>query len=195
MAGFRSSAEVTSEAGQCSTCGYDDMLGLWTIGHLALNARATLNIKVRVTGSGSITNTAAIIDNHYFTVGAGFNLTLSIGGSQDIVDDFAVEMTLIDPNANELETSTSRISLTTSEADQYIVAVKAVNGTDVGFYKLDGTPLTRYVAPGGSDAGNEPIRGVPAPRLAMPSARPTTAISLTWRQEPTPSRGLLSRKN
>ncbi len=138
------------------------MLGLWTIGHLALNARATLNIKVRVTGSGSITNTAAIIDNHYFTVGAGFNLTLSIGGSQDIVDDFAVEMTLIDPNANELETS---------------------------------TPLTRYVAPGGSDAGNEPIRGVPAPRLAMPSARPTTAISLTWRQEPTPSRGLLSRKN
>ena len=122
MAGFRSSAEVTSEAGQCSTCGYDATLGLWTIGHLALNARATLNIKVRVTGSGSITNTAAIIDNHYFTVGAGFNLTLSIGGSQDIVDDFAVEMTLIDPNGNELETS---------------------------------TPLTRYVAPGGSDAGND----------------------------------------
>ena len=94
-------------------------------------------------GPGAAARTAMIfpsgdVDHYYFNVNAGFDLTLTIGGSQEIVDDFAVEMTLMDPGGNVIETSGSGISHTTAEDGQYVVMVNAANGTDVGFYTLSG---------------------------------------------------------
>ena len=94
-------------------------------------------------GPGAAARTGLIfpsgdVDHYYFNVGSGFDLTLTIGGSQEIVDDFAVEMTLIDPSGNTVETSGSGISHTTAESGQYVVMVNAANGTDVGFYALSG---------------------------------------------------------
>ena len=94
-------------------------------------------------GPGAAARTAMIfpsedVDQYYFNVGAGFDLTLTIGGSQEIVNDFGVEMTLMDPGGNEIETSSAGISHTTAEAGQYVVMVNAGNGTDVGFYTLSG---------------------------------------------------------
>jgi len=54
---------------------------------------------------------------------------------------------------------------------------------------------TRYVATGGSDTGNAPMRPTLAPRLPTPSARPTTAISSTWAPISSSSRASSSKKN
>ncbi len=55
------SATASTEA-TCSKCVFTD--SLWSLGHLPVNATATLTIIARVTGTGQITNTAEIIENH-----------------------------------------------------------------------------------------------------------------------------------
>ncbi len=94
-------------------------------------------------GPGAAARTGAIfpsgdVDHYYFNVGEGFELTLTLSGSQEIVDDFAGEMTLLDPSGAEIATSSTGISHTAGEAGQYVIMVNAANDTDVGFYTLSG---------------------------------------------------------
>ena len=58
------SAITTSAAGRCSTCGYNDSLGIWIVGHLPKDSTAVLALTARVTGTGQITNTAEVIESH-----------------------------------------------------------------------------------------------------------------------------------
>ncbi|MDE2957945.1 MAG: T9SS type A sorting domain-containing protein [Bacteroidota bacterium] len=94
-------------------------------------------------GPGAAPRTAMIwpagdVDLHHFTVGTGFELALSIGGTQDIVNDAPVVMSLISPGGEVLGMSSDGISLTTTEAGQYSVVVRGMTDTDVGFYTLSG---------------------------------------------------------
>ena len=94
-------------------------------------------------GPGALARTAAIypasdVDHYHFNLSEGFELTLTIGGSQDIVDDFDVQVTLLDPDGNEIETSSDGISYTAAASGQYIAQVTAVNDGDVGFYTISG---------------------------------------------------------
>jgi len=58
------SAETTSRAGRCPACGYNDSLGVWIVGHVVVGTTVRLEITVRVVGTGEVTNTAEIIENH-----------------------------------------------------------------------------------------------------------------------------------
>ena len=94
-------------------------------------------------GPGASSRTAMIwpagdIDIHHFTVGSGFDLLLTIGGSQDIVNDIPVQMTLFSPSGDIVDTSGDVIAHTTTEAGQYAVVVTGSIDTDVGFYTLSG---------------------------------------------------------
>ena len=96
------------------------------------------------TGPGAAAETAMIfpagdVDHYYFDIGAGTDLTLSLSGTNPgFVNDFDVQMTLLDAEFNEIETSTGGINTTIADAGTYIIQVKAVNDTDVGFYRLSG---------------------------------------------------------
>ena len=94
-------------------------------------------------GPGAAARTAAIypasdVDHYYFDLAEGFELTLTISSSQDVVDDFDRQVTLIDPDGNEVETSTTGISYTSADGGTYIAQVKATNDGDVGFYTISG---------------------------------------------------------
>ena len=58
------SAEVTSAAGRCRTCGYTDSLGVWIVGHLPRDSSAVLLLTTRVEGTGEIVNLAEVIESH-----------------------------------------------------------------------------------------------------------------------------------
>ena len=94
------------------------------------------------TGQGAQAKTAMIfpagdVDHYYFDAPVGEELTLTIGGTtSDLVDDFAVQMTLLGPDGSEIETSESAIVYTTTEAGQYIIQVAPVTDGDVGFYSV-----------------------------------------------------------
>ncbi len=82
---------------------------------------------------------AGDVDHYHFTAEAGFDLSLSLTGTNaDLVNDFNVEMTLFDGAFTELATGTGGISFTIPTTGQYIVQVKAVEDGDVGFYNLSG---------------------------------------------------------
>ena len=94
-------------------------------------------------GPGAAPRTAMIwpagdVDLHHFTVGEGFDLNLSISGGQSIVNDSPAIMTLAGPNGDILGTSSEGISLSAPQSGQYVLAVRGVSDTDVGFYTLAG---------------------------------------------------------
>ncbi len=108
-------------------------------------------------GPGAIARTGMIfpasdVDHYHFNLPEGFELTLTVGPSQDIVDDFGVQVTLIDPDGNEIETSDSGISFTATAAGQYLARVEAVTDGDIGFYTLSGGEPFIEQEPNGSFA-------------------------------------------
>ena len=71
------SATVTSEAGQCTTCGYNDSLGVWVVGHLVVGAEARLVLTARVVAEGEIVNRIEVLESHLPDLDAVF------GGRRD----------------------------------------------------------------------------------------------------------------
>ena len=78
---------------------------------------------------------AGDIDHYRFTVDTGTDVTLTLSGSHEIVDDFDGEIELTGPSGNTVATSSEGISFTASESGQYVVQVRS-DGT--GFYSLSG---------------------------------------------------------
>ena len=93
------SAETTSTAGPCSTCGYVDTLGVWIVGQIPVGASATLKITAQVTEAGEITNTAEIIEGHLPDLDSVF-------GDGDPSDDDQDSATLTASNAQAKSTAT-----------------------------------------------------------------------------------------
>ena len=95
-------------------------------------------------GPGAQANTGMIfpagdVDHYHFNVGAGFDLTLTVGGTHpDLVNDFEATMTLLGPDGSEIASSGDAITHTTTEAGQYIVRVTAATEGATGFYSLSG---------------------------------------------------------
>lgn len=94
-------------------------------------------------GPGAASRTAMIwpagdVDLHHFNVNSGFDLILSLSGTQSIVNDSPVIMTLLGPNGDVLGMSSEGIALSTPQSGQYVVAVSGATDTDVGFYTLAG---------------------------------------------------------
>ncbi len=94
-------------------------------------------------GPGAASRTAMIwpagdVDLHHFTVDSGFDLNLSISGSQSIVNDSPFIMTLLGPNGDVLGISLEGIALTAPQSGMYVLGVNGVTDTDVGFYTLAG---------------------------------------------------------
>ena len=73
-------ATTPSAAGRCRTCGYNDSLGVWIVGHLPKDSTAVLLLTARVTGTGEIVNLAEVIESHL----PDFD---SIFGDGDVRDD------------------------------------------------------------------------------------------------------------
>lgn len=96
------------------------------------------------TGPGAQAETGMIfpagdIDHYYFNADVDEELVLSISGTNpDLVNDFAVQITLLDPDGTAIETSESGFAHTAAVAGQYIVQVAPVTEGDVGFYSLSG---------------------------------------------------------
>lgn len=78
---------------------------------------------------------AGDIDHYRFTVDAGTDVTLTLSGSHEIVDDFDGEIEVTGPSGSSLATSSAGISFTASESGEYVVQVRS-DGT--GFYLLSG---------------------------------------------------------
>lgn len=78
---------------------------------------------------------AGDIDHYRFTVDAGTEVTLTLSGSHEIVDDFDGEMEVTGPNGASLGISDAGLSLTAPESGEYIVQVRS---DGVGFYLLSG---------------------------------------------------------
>ena len=57
------SAAISPEV-VCKGCGYDDSLGVWTVGHLLKEATKTLEIRVVVGGQGEFANAAEVIQSY-----------------------------------------------------------------------------------------------------------------------------------
>ena len=94
-------------------------------------------------GPGAASRTAMIwpagdVDHYHFTVESGFDLNLSVSGSQSIVNDVNVAMSLSTPGGDVIQSSSGGISITTTEAGQYVVAVMGASDSDVGFYTISG---------------------------------------------------------
>ena len=81
------SARVVSEAGRCRTCGYNDSLGVWIVGHLPRDSSAVLEITVRVTGTGLIVNRAYVLESHLPDPDSRF-------GDDDLRDDDTDEVAI-----------------------------------------------------------------------------------------------------
>jgi len=54
-------ATAPGQASSCSGCGYNDSTKVWVVGSVYADSSATLQIMARVTGTGTITNTAQVI--------------------------------------------------------------------------------------------------------------------------------------
>ena len=78
---------------------------------------------------------AGDIDHYRFIVDAGTDVTLTLSGSHEIVDDFDGEIEVTGPSGNTIATSSEGISFTASESGEYVVQVRS-DGT--GFYLLSG---------------------------------------------------------
>lgn len=94
-------------------------------------------------GAGAAAKTAMIypandVDYYHFNVESGTDLTLTISNTSALADDFPVQMTLIDPSSNVVQTSVGGISATAAESGVYLVRVEAVAAGAVGFYRISG---------------------------------------------------------
>ena len=91
-------------------------------------------------GPGAQAETAMIfpagdVDHYFFSVGDGFELSLSLSGtSADLVSDFDGQMTLFDVDFNEIASDPAAIGQTLA-AGTYVVRVES---DDIGFYSLSG---------------------------------------------------------
>ena len=98
-------------------------------------------------GAGAPSVTAMVypandVDIYKFTADANEEVNISVAPSTaDLVNDFAIKVSLLDDSGSELETSTNgaiSITPTSENAGTFFVKVEAANAGEVGFYVLSG---------------------------------------------------------